>query len=254
MTLNALLTPLVVPPVNLAVLALLALGLRWRRVAIVLLGLLLLLALPLLSNAMMRGLEDGLSATGEPAGAQAILVLGGDLDRGRDGLVVPGSLTLERLRDAAALARRTGLPLAVTGGPAWDGGPAIGTIMATSLREDFGLPVRWIETGSADTWENARNSAALFKAAGIDKVVVVTHAWHMRRSLLAFRNYGLVVIPAPVWRFGYPPGSVAGTLMPRATTWQDSYFALHEWIGIGWYDLRATFGNRSRQAIKDKAA
>ena len=245
--LSALLTPVVVPPVNLLVLGLLALWRRRRGVAGVLLLGLLLLAVPGVAD----GLTDGLTGAPEPGvpprldGAQAILVLGGDLDRDGDGVAVPGLLTLERLRDAAALARRSGLPVAVTGGPAWRGGPAIGTVMADSLRHDFGVPVRWVETRSTDTWENARDSSALLAPSGIRTVLVVTNDWHMRRSLLAFRHSGLVAIPAAVRRLGYPAtgggigiAGLVGTLLPRVSAWQRSYFALHEWIGIGVYWLR----------------
>ncbi len=235
--LSALLTPVIVPPVNLLVLALLSLLLRRRRLAALLMAALLLLALPLASRALMTGLERGLGPA-DPSAAQAILILGGDLDRDAAGEIVPGSLTLERLREGAILARATGLPIAVTGGPAWQGGTPVGIVMARSLREDFGVKVRWVESRSLDTWENARDSAALLRPDGIRTVLVVTHAWHMRRSLLAFRQSGLVAVPAPVWRQGYPGSSLLAALTPRATTWEDSYFVLHEWIGLTWYALR----------------
>jgi uncharacterized SAM-binding protein YcdF (DUF218 family) len=152
----------------------------------------------------------------------------------------PGPLTLERLRVGAALARSSGLPLAVTGGEASGGGEAIGTVMAESLVHDFGLSPRWVETHSVDTWENARDSAALLTPAGIHQVLVVTHAWHMRRSLLAFRHSGLVAQPAPLWIDGQL-GFFFGALVPHVSAWQRSYYALHEWIGIAWYTLRGLF-------------
>lgn len=244
MILSSLLTPFVVPPTNLAVLALLAVWRRRRGLAAALLAALLLLAVPAVSGWLMQGLEAGIPPV-EIEGAQAILVLGADLDRDRDGAAVPGALTLERLREGALLARRTDLPLAVTGGPAWSGGPAIGTVMAQSLRQDFGVKVRWVEVRSDDTWENARDSDALLAPAGIHQVLVVTHAWHMRRSLLAFRHSGLVARPVAVWRTGssglssaFASNSLLGALVPRVSAWEQSYVALHEWIGIVWYRLR----------------
>ncbi len=244
MILSALLTPVVVPPVNLLLLALLALWRRRRGAAAALLAGLVLLAMPGVADVLTATLERSVPPT-RLGGAQAILVLGGDLDRDGDGTAVPGPLTLDRLRDGAALARRSGLPVAVTGGPAWRGGPPIGTVMADSLQRDFGVSARWVETRSTDTWDNARDSSALLAPSGIRTVLVVTQSWHMRRSLLAFRHSGLVAVPAAVWRTGYPSTSggtglvrLAGTLLPRVSAWQRSYFALHEWIGIGWYRLR----------------
>ena len=242
MVLSALLTPIVVPPANFAVLALLALWRRRTGTAAVVLCVLVLLGMPPVADALTDALERDVAAT-SLADAQAVLILGGDIDRDRDGKAVPGPLTLERLREGAALARSSGLPLAVTGGPAWRGGPAIGAVMADSLRRDFAVSPRWIETRSADTWENARNSAALLALDGIHDVVVVSQAWHLRRALLAFRRSGLTAAPAAVWRTGYPgqgltPAGLAGALLPRAGTWERSYLALHEWIGVVWYVLR----------------
>ncbi|WP_419729334.1 YdcF family protein [Lichenicola sp.] len=244
MILSSLATPFIVPPVNLAVLGLVALWRRRRIAALWSIAALLLLAMPVVADRLTRSLETGIAPT-DAAGSQAILILGGDLDRDRNGLAVPGALTLERLREGAALARRTGLPIAVTGGPAWRGGPAIGAVMARSLQDDFGVVPRWVEGRSDDTWENARDSAAMLEPAGIHHVLVVTHAWHMRRSLLAFRHSGLVASPAPIWRMGYPsrgpawgPYAILGAVLPQVDQWQRSYFALHEWIGIVWYRLR----------------
>lgn len=238
MSLSALLTPIVVPPVNLAVLAFLAVWWRKRGLAMAAIVALLLLSTPLVANGLLTSLEIGLAPQPALAGEQAVLILGGDVDSDRQGDALPGALTLERLRAGAALARSSGLPIAVTGGPAWPGGPSIGTIMAESLVRDFGTQARWVETRSADTWENARDSAALLRAAGVHDVLVVTHAWHMRRSMIAFRDSGLVARPAPLMledRWLSSP-------VPRASAWEQSYFALHEWIGIGWYLLRGLAG------------
>ena len=235
MSLSAWLTPILVPPVNLAVLALLAVWWRKRGLAIGTLLALLLLATPLVANGLTASLESGLVAVPDSAGMQAVLILGGDVTRDSQNRAMPGPLTLERLRAGVALARSTGLPLAVTGGPAWTGGPSIGQVMADSLARDFGLPATWVEVRSADTWENARDSAALLAPFGVHDVLVVTHAWHMRRALLAFRGSGLAARPAPVMLDKQTLTSVA----PRASAWGQSYFALHEWIGIAWYMLRS---------------
>ena len=48
---------------------------------------------------------------------------------------LPGFLTLDRLRAGAALHRRTGLPILVTGGSLQPDRPAIATVMADSLRD-----------------------------------------------------------------------------------------------------------------------
>ncbi len=236
--LSAWLTPILVPPVNLAVLALLAVWWRKRGLAIASGAALLLLATPLVANGLIASLETGLVAMPDSAGMQAVLILGGDITRDSQDRAMPGPLTLERLRAGVALARSTGLPLAVTGGPAWSGGPSIGGVMADSLARDFEYPAKWVETRAADTWENARDSAALLAPAGVHDVLLVTQAWHMRRSMLAFRDSGLHARPAPVML----DQETLTTVVPRASAWEQSYYALHEWIGIAWYSLRGMAG------------
>ncbi len=243
--LSAVATALLVPPVNLAVLALLAVLLRRRLLAAAALGLLLLLALPPVAGSLLAGLEAGLPA-GPPPGAgppQAIVILGGDV-RAVAGAAraVPGALTLARLRAGAALARASHLPILVTGGVVGDpDGPPVAALMAASLAADFATPARFIEPAAHDTWQNARLSAAMLRAAGIGSVYVVTDAWHMRRALIAFAASGLAVTPAPLAPDPLPR-LVAGGLVPRVGAWRESYFALHEWIGCAWYALRRARG------------
>jgi uncharacterized SAM-binding protein YcdF (DUF218 family) len=145
---------------------------------------------------------------------------------------------LDRLREAAALARRTGLPLLVSGGTVLRGAAPVAAVMAASLRADFGVPPRWVEPRSATTWENARDSAAILDAAGIRSVFVVTSAWHLRRAMIAFAQTDLAATPAPVRPDGAPVWA-ASALIPRAKSWETSYDALHEWIGCVWYGVRA---------------
>ncbi len=71
----------------------------------------------------------------------------------------------------------------------------------------------------------------------MDTVYVVTHAWHERRALMAFRAAGLRAVAAPVDPERPPPWAPR-MLIPRISAWQQSYFALHEWIGCAWYALR----------------
>ena len=240
--LSAIAAIALVPPVNLAVLALVAVLLGWRRVSAVALALVLLLALPVVSGTLLTSLERRLPAP--PAGPppQAIVILGGDLRSiATPPGEVAGKLTLARLQAGAALARATHLPILVTGGIVHRGGPPVAAVMAASLARDFATPARWIEPKSATTWENARFSAAILRAAGIGRVYVVTQAWHMRRALIAFAGTGLAVTPAPV-PLDRPPRPGFGDLIPRVGSWQLSYWALHEWIGCAWYDLRRVIG------------
>ncbi len=164
--------------------------------------------------------------------AQAIVVLdAGRYARGRGPEAVKPE-TLDRLQHGVWQQRRTGLPILVSG----DGA---GALMDTVLRELFGTSARWIEATSRNTQENADFSAAMLRAEGVDHVMVVTHGWHMPRSVAAFERAGLRVTPAPMG-FGGPDRWELRllSLVPTATGWLATHIALHEWVGIGWYRLR----------------
>jgi uncharacterized SAM-binding protein YcdF (DUF218 family) len=238
--------PLALPPTGLIVLIVIGLLLRnnWRRfgrrMVWVALIALILFGMPVVSGSMLLALETGLPTVPQvDHPPQAIVVLGGEVIRAhQDRLGIrPGLLTLDRLRTAAALHRRTGLPILVTGGVTQPNTPGVGLVMAESLRDDFQIPPRWVESKSFDTWENARFSADILRPEGITSVYVVTHAWHMRRAILAFQGTGLTVTAAPT-EPDEPLGPNFLDFLPRAVGWQTAYFAIHEWIGYAWYKLR----------------
>lgn len=241
MSVQALLTTLLLPPVGPALAALAALLLlRRRRLAAAVAAAALLAQLaaatPLVAGRLRASLEAPIDVpAASPPGA--IVLLGGDQTRRREGVDV-GPLSLERIRAAAALQRRTGLPLLVTGGPVSRDPPVpIAALMAASAREDFGVPVRWVEPRARDTRENAALSAPLLREEGIGTVWLVTHAWHMPRAAAAFAREGIAVHPAPV-----PPGAVPtlspDAFVPSARAALESWYALREWIGLAAYRLR----------------
>jgi uncharacterized SAM-binding protein YcdF (DUF218 family) len=231
------------PPTGFVVLIVIGLLMRgrWhragRRLTWVSLIALIVFGMPVLSYSMLLALETGLPMT-PPADhpPQAIVVLGAEVIRAHDEKlgIRPGLLTLDRLRTAAALHRRTGLPILVTGGTTQPKTAAVGLVMAESLTADFNTPPRWVEAKSADTWQNARFSADILRAEGITSVYVVTHAWHMRRAIIAFQGTGVIATAYPT-SLDDPLGPDLYDFFPRAGGWQTGYFAVHEWIGYAWY-------------------
>lgn len=243
--LRSLLLALTLPPVSFLYCLMLGLLIirrhRKRGIALVWLGLagLTLLSIPLVPNLLIVALEQNLPTTPPPdAMPQAIVILGGDLMRNATTpRSLPGFLTLDRLREGAALYRRTGLPILVTGGTVQRDRPPVALIMADSLRNDFRVPVTWVEDASLDTWQNAAFTAEILKPRGINSVYVVTQGWHMRRAMVAFHHAGLIATAVPT-STDTPFDPIPWDLPPRASAWQWSYYALHEWIGYAWYSIR----------------
>ena len=239
---------LVVPPGGIIVLGVLGLMLIpfARRTAVFLL-LAAMVSLYALSTGFVAGalerslyVHPALSPDAEPPAAGAIVVLGAGSYRDPpeyEGSDTVGRLTLERLRYAASLHRRTGLPLLVTGGRTFPGTPAEAAAMARSLKDDFGIGVRFVEDRSRNTAENAANSAQLLSQAGISRIVLVTHAVHMTRAVGSFEEQGLEVVPAPTV-FTDTALAGAASWLPTGSALYRSALALHEHVGQLWYRLR----------------
>lgn len=201
---------------------------------------------PFVSNRLLQSLEIYPALTPGQIAEQregAIVVLGGPdayVDAPEYGHApTAGAGQLERLRYAAQLQRQTGLPLMVVGGDALKIGLTGAQIMAPILIEELAVPVHFADGRSEHTFDNARYSAEVLRKRGIDRVVLVTHAWHMRRSAAAFRAEGLEVVPAPT-RFTIPGPLERGvfSLLPQSHALMQVNQALHEWLGILWSRIR----------------
>lgn len=250
MSLAALPAALLIPPVNLVPLTLAGLVLmhRWPRLgrAVAWCGALgaLALSLPVGAGLLLRGLEAGQALPGAGPPPQAIVILSAEERSGLTGGIIVGEdaglLTLERLRAGAVLARRTALPVLVTGGVTRRDRPPLGSMMAGVLARDFAIVPRWVENRSLDTWQNAEYSARLLREAGIGRVYLVSNAWHLRRARIAFRHFGIEAVPAPP-RIRPAPEYDFDEFVPSARAWLRSYWAMHEWIGCAVYALRAWF-------------
>lgn len=175
------------------------------------------------------------------SGAEAIVVLGGgvsakSLEYG--GADVVNSRTLNRIRYAAWLQRQTGLPILAAGGRTQPDNPIESQLMKDALEHELGASVRWIETESRNTYENAHFSAAALRASGVTKFYLVTHSGHMRRALEAFQRTGLQAIPAPIEIYDPDPLTMY-SFLPSALGFQTSSGIAHELLGRLWYALRA---------------
>jgi uncharacterized SAM-binding protein YcdF (DUF218 family) len=200
---------------------------------------LLLLATPFVAGHLAWSLSRGMRQAVVESGIdppRAIIVLSAERARSARAPEV-GPLTLERLRAAAALARRTGLPLLASGGITGPEDPPLAALMGEALAADFAQPARWLERDSRDTRENAVLSARMLRAEGIGAAYVVTHAWHMPRTLEAFQRAGFTAYPWPV-RADRPPSGRATDWVPRPDHLYMSWLALREWVGRLVYALR----------------
>ena len=207
----------------------------------------LILSLPAVSDALIDSLQVfpaltpaqvGAAGSGAPA-AIVILSAGRRAYAPEFGGETADELTLERLRYGARLARDTQLPVLVTGGVTTGAIVPMAVLMTNVLFRDYGIDPKWQEARSTNTAENAIYSAEILKKAGIDRVILVTHAWHMKRAYAAFVANGLTVVAAPTAFYGRPvTRSLPFNVEPNMRAFRNAGYALHEIAGFYWYKLR----------------
>jgi uncharacterized SAM-binding protein YcdF (DUF218 family) len=201
------------------------------------------LSTPWVGGLLLKSLEiSGPVNSTDLLAADAIVVLGSGrrIDAAEYGGDTLNDRSLARLRYAVFLHRRSGLPILVTGGKPGGGTLAEGRIMQHILNDEYGSAPRWVEDAALTTWDNARLSAPPLKQAGVRRIVLVTHAWHLRRAAPLFEAQGLAVIPAGI-QFSSTRIDDIYDILPTPAGLRDSSFALHEWLGILWYKLRSNF-------------
>ncbi|MCW7539184.1 YdcF family protein [Aquabacterium sp. A7-Y] len=145
--------------------------------------------------------------------------------------------SMERLRYGVWLSKRLGLPLGFSGGLGWAQSgepPAEARVAERIVQEEYGRSLRWVEDKSRDTRENAQRMAPLLREAGVKKVLLVTHGWHMRRAKRAFEEAlgsEIAVTAAPV---GLQARRATGLLdwLPSTEGLQQNRLALRELLGL----------------------
>lgn len=194
---------------------------------------------------LMRGLENRYAplTVEETPAAEAIVVL--------SGMVTPLTRAKGRPEFSAAVDRilagrelltaRKAPVLIISGGSGLIS--QIGTPEAETLRnwmiKDGFAPERVIaENASRNTAENAAETAKIARARGIRKIILVTSAFHMQRSVLCFEKEGFEITPYPVdyYILDEFPGIEAFFPAPAGMTL--SGIALKEYAGIIAYRLK----------------
>ena len=240
------------PPLSLLLVLALGIFLLYRRrkfvkpLLLTAFGLLWIASTPYFAEGALRSLESRATVLdSQRQDADAIVILGGGTYfhapeyAGQDTV---GEQTLLRLRYGAKLQRETGKPILVTGGKPFGNQLSEAQQMRIALEQDFRVPVRWTEDASDNTFENARHSFQVLQKVGINKIYLVTHAWHVPRSAEVFRRAGFEVVEAPTaFTTRYQTDLLA--FLPRAESLRDSKIFMHEIIGLVWYQLKSLLRN-----------
>jgi uncharacterized SAM-binding protein YcdF (DUF218 family) len=253
------LLPLFVYPVGLTCILILAGLFAWRRPKvqrILLIGALAVLFLGgnhWVALALTRSLEWQYLPPDPVPQAEVLVLLGG----GSEGAEYPRPMAEfnsagNRILYAAKLYKEgKAAHILVSGGLLdWSPGATTPAQDMQTLLKELGVPADaiWLEDKSRNTSENALYSAQILREKGKSRILLVTSAWHMPRSVRLFEAQGLEVIPAPsdyhvtqlaweqLWRPNF--GAQLLNLFPTPENIQLTTAALKEYIGMAVYSLR----------------
>lgn len=143
--------------------------------------------------------------------------------------------TLERLRYAAYLSKELGVSLVLSGGRRNADSTPEAVMMNKVLVNEYGVEPEFLEVRGTNTHEQAIEVQKLLDGSGINNVILVTHAWHMRRAMAEFRSVGLSVVAAPM---GYMATAYPNQdMIPSAAAMSITARALHEIYAMIWHQL-----------------
>lgn len=248
--LSKALAQLLLPPGGLILLA--ALGIVfwqkwWGRAAVALsLCLFWLLSCAPVRDMLIEPLEQqypAIALTLPHSEQTAIVLLGGGVyekapEYGGTDQLSPHAL--QRTVYAADLAIRSGLPVFASGGTplSADTMPEGEVMRLWLLRLNVPMASVFAESSSNNTWENATRMKAILEEKKINRVVLVTSAWHMPRAAWCFAQQGFEVIPAPADYIGGRGDYDLRSYLPHWGVLGDSGLALREYLGTIWYRIR----------------
>lgn len=202
------------------------------------------LSTPLLSGLLLRSLEPAPLDLKASTPAQAIVVLGGGRYRNAPeyGGDTVSQSSLERVRFAAALHRATSAPVLTSGGAPDGGSVTEAQAMKAVLENEFNTPVQWMEGVSRNTLDQAQATRRILAPLNVKRIYLVTHAWHMQRSVAVYARAGFDVVPAPM---GFKTNSETSVrdFVPNGGGLVNSYYFFHEIVGLAWYRIRFLFSN-----------
>ena len=100
----------------------------------------------------------------------------------------------------------------------------------------------WLDTQSTNTFSEARHLRAVFKQ---QRFLLVTSAYHMPRAIMTFKALGMHPIAAPANAIVIKNDAGLRPFWPNSKSLHLTSIALHEYIGMIWYQLRLMWSQQS---------
>ena len=198
-----------------------------------------LLSIPAVSYRVIKPLENRYNqpAVSEIKDAQAIVILAGGSYDGVpdfDGTGQNSESTTTRLAAGLRLHRVLHLPMVLSGGSLFDDAVTEARTEYRFLRA-CGVEDRYLikEDKSRNTAENAKFVKPIYQQQKYNKVILVTSAFHMPRSVALFQREGMNVIPYPTdYRTNKTLRLNAFAFTPSADCVYHNSLAVKEYMGL----------------------
>lgn len=172
--------------------------------------------------------------------ADVIVVLGcGAIDLSSRGLApIPNADSLQRVVAAVKLYRSLHIPIVITGGAGDPAQPHLSDAAPMArMAQDLGVLKKDIivDNASFNTLASARNMKAAFAGK---RMVLVTSAYHLKRSVAMFQKQGLDVISQPSGFLSGQQDRSFYAAIPRLEFLNISSAAISEHLSLTWYRLK----------------
>ncbi|MFP4021356.1 MAG: YdcF family protein [Halanaerobium sp.] len=168
-----------------------------------------------------------------------IVVLGGGLNYHSSEEAEPSIHSMQRLVRGYQLQRRLKTPLLYSGGIALGQKKISEADAAADFLETLGMESEFYisEDRAQTTFENAAYLKKWLEENEVDKIYLVTSAYHILRSAAVFRAQNISVLPVHSG-FIYDHQFSWLDYLPNRGALSANLSALHEWVGLTWYYLR----------------
>jgi uncharacterized SAM-binding protein YcdF (DUF218 family) len=194
------------------------------------------------SELFMRPLEDAYkpASLAEVATCDAYVVLGGGINENVPDIDGKGTLSayaLPRVATAYRLYMRVKKPIIFSGGKIFNRAPE--AEIAKRFLISLGVPPYHIitEAKSIDTYENAQYVKEIADKHQFKKIVLITSAFHMKRSYLLFNKRFQEIVPYPT-DYQISRGSYdVLSFLPNTSSLGMVEIAVKEYLGILFYQL-----------------
>ncbi|MCX7738345.1 MAG: YdcF family protein [Hydrogenothermaceae bacterium] len=185
-----------------------------------------LLSIEPIKDLLLSPLEEKYKRPKQLTG-DVIVVLGG-------GSYNTGVLTddsLKRLLTGFILQKQLNIPIILSGGSAIINLPESEVMKSVLIELGVDRSQIFTDVSSRDTLGNAFFTKKICQSKGFRRVILVTSAYHMPRSILTFKQAGIEVIPYST-DFKMDKRYTFYSYLPKMNVLQDSTKVLREYIGL----------------------